>query len=204
MKKEKPCKGIGKAHGVKGCGKVTAYRTYGLCDSCRADFLLNDERGKIILQKATLKATAPRIKAQNDLKDALLNKKARTSHSALIQQTQKLVNKYVRLRDRGKNCISQLIPYKDDFDAGHCFPVKGYEGLRFDLDNIHGQSINANRFLEGDHINYLVNLPTRIGEQRTRELIQRAKDYKRNGYKFSRPELLEIQANIKQKIKELK
>lgn len=203
MNREKPCKGIGKASGYKGCGTVTAFRKYGLCSSCRADFLLNDERGKIILAKATIKAKEPRIKAEKALSTALLDKRAKTSHSALIQQTQKLVNKYVRLRDEGKPCASSLIPYKPDFDAGHVFPVKGYEGLRFDLDNIHGQSIHANRFLEGDHVNYLINLPKRIGKERTDALIERAKEYKKNGYKFSRPELKQIQRDIKKLIKEL-
>lgn len=204
MNKERPCKGIGKAYGFKGCGTVTAYRTYGLCDTCRASFLLNDERGKIILAKATLKATSPRLKAQKDLDIARVNKNAKTSLGALKKQTQLLFNSYIRMRDEGKPCISSNIPYRKDFDAGHCFSVGSYDGLRYDFDNVHGQSIKDNRFKEGNVTDYLVNLPNRIGKERADALIQRASDYKKNGYKFTRSELLDIQKEVKERIKKLK
>ena len=138
------------------------------------------------------------------MKDLEIVRKKEQSLGKLKKQTQLLVNKYIRLRDIGKPCISQNTPYKKDYDAGHCFPVGSYEGLRYDLDNIHGQSIGANRFKEGDHVNYLLNLPNRIGQDRFDLLIEKAKDYKRNGYKFSKHELLETQKNIKKLIKELK
>jgi len=144
------------------------------------------------------------IKEQNSVSLTILKQELKENLPKLKKQTQLLVNKYVRLRDKGLDCISQCTSYKSDFDAGHCFPLGSYEGLRYDLDNIHGQSIGANRFKEGDHINYLLNLPNRIGQQRTDALIIKAKDYKKNGYKFSKDELIKIQSKIKQLIKELK
>lgn len=199
----KKCKGIGKAHGVSGCGTKTLYRKYGLCTSCLSEFYREDERGKIIVQKSILKAVSPRLKAQKDLEVAFVDKKARTSLGALKEQTQRLFNKYIRIRDQGLNCISEDIPYRSDFDAGHAFSVGSYEGLRYDFDNCHGQSILGNRFKEGNHSDYMINLPKRIGKERVQALIERAAEYKRNGHKFSRPELLEIQAEIKLKIKQL-
>lgn len=198
--KEKACKGTGQAKGY-GCGKSTKHRIYGLGKMCcYGDWLFNSEAGRVKLNKAISKAQKPR----KELEKAKTDKKARTSLGALKEQTQRLFNKYIRLRDEGLNCISSNIPYKPDFDAGHCFSVGNYEGLRFDYDNVHGQSIGDNRFKEGNHADYLINLPSRIGKKRTQELIKRAKEYKKNGYKFSRPELLEIQVEVKLKIKNLK
>ena len=138
------------------------------------------------------------------LEKLTIDKKARTSLGALKKQTQLLFNSYIRQRDKNLPCISSGNPYKSDHDAGHCFPVGSYEGLRFDYDNVHGQSIGDNRFKEGNHVDYIINLPKRIGLERFKALVERAEDYKRNGKKFSREELLEIQAEVKLKIKELK
>jgi len=198
--KEKPCKSIGIAKGFDSCGVLTLVRKYGMCLKCYSKWLLTTKEGQNKLFKATVKAKEPRLQ----LSDARSHKKARTSLNELKKQTQLLFNKYIRLRDQGLPCISSGIPYMSDFDAGHCFSVGSYEGLRFDYDNCHGQSIGDNRFKEGNSVDYLINLPKRIGQKRFDELMERAKEYKMNGYKFSRVELLEIQKDIKQKTKELK
>ena len=149
------------------------------------------------------KDKAIKEKNKEDLKIAEINKKARTSLGALKKQTQLLFNSYIRLRDNGLPCISSGIPYKQDFDAGHCFPVGSYEGLRYDFDNVHAQSIHDNRFKEGNHVDYLLLLPNRIGLERFTKLVERAGEYKKNGYKFTRAELIDIQKEVKRKIKEL-
>ncbi len=73
--KQKPCKGIGKAKGFDGCGKETYKRTYGLCPSCYADWLLSTPEGKEKLTKATIKAIKPRL----ELEEAIKEKNERTS-----------------------------------------------------------------------------------------------------------------------------
>jgi hypothetical protein len=204
---EKKCKGTGQAKGY-GCGQIVpvvlyqkSNRIYGLGISCGcySKWLRESPKGQEKALKHILKATKPR----RELEQAAIDKKARKSLGALKEQTQKLVNKYVRERDKGKPCISSGFPYQSNHDAGHCFPVGSYEGLRYDLDNIHGQSVGDNRFKDGNHIEYLRLLPNRIGKERTEALIQRAKDYKKNGYKFSREELYTIQENVKKLIKAL-
>ena len=63
MIKEKKCKGQNKAISFNGCGKNVnvAFRKYGLCSSCYAEFLTETEAGKIIMQKAVLKVQKPRL-----------------------------------------------------------------------------------------------------------------------------------------------
>ncbi len=198
--KEKKCKGTGKAKGFESCGKMTKHRVYGLCKmNCYPKWLLETPEGRIKLEKATLKVSKPR----RDLEKEKKRTKERKSLSSELEKTKVLVNKYVRLRDVGKPCISQNIPYQKDHDAGHCYSVKQYSGLRFDLDNIHGQSVYANRYLEGDETNYLLNLPNRIGKERSQALKIRAEECKRSVKKWSFEELKEIQEKMKILIKEL-
>ena len=57
---------------------------------------------------------------------------------------QKVFNQFIRLRDQDKPCIScgqvKLL------QAGHYYPVQGYEGLRFDEFNVHGECAGCNCF----------------------------------------------------------
>ncbi len=207
MKPEKPCKGSGKAKGY-GCGVLvpvqlynSANRKYGLGISCGcfSKWCRETEEGKALEKKHTLKATKPR----RELQAAKVQDKDRKKLGRKIQDTQDLFNKYIRLRDKGKPCISEGIPYKSDFEAGHCFPVSTYAGLRFDFDNCHGQSVLGNRHKDGNQSDYLTNLPGRIGEERTKALIKRAQDYKRNGHRFTREFLDDLQKDLKQRIKQL-
>ncbi len=58
----------------------------------------------------------------------------------LKQEAQKAFNKYIRLRDSGAGfftCIScGMTKSTDEMDAGHFYPVQGYDGLRFNEDNV--------------------------------------------------------------------
>lgn len=196
------CIGTSKDTYGLGCRTEQEKRKLGLgieC-GCYSNFLLNTPKGQERIKRISVKVTKPR----KDLETAKLNKKSRTSLGALKKQTQILFNSYIRLRDENLPCISSGIPYKHDFDAGHCFPVGSYEGLRFEYDNVHGQSIGDNRFKEGNHVDYLINLPNRIGLERFKSLVKKAEDYKKNGCKFTKMELLEIQKEVRAKIKELK
>lgn len=75
-----------------------------------------------------------------------------------IKETQKVVNQYVRLRDKGKPCISCGI-YESEmkstaltggvFDAGHFRTTGAFPELRFDLRNINGQCRSCNSFNGG-------------------------------------------------------
>lgn len=120
----------------------------------------------------------------------------------LKKELQLLVNAYVRLRDADKPCIS-CNQYKSIKQAGHFYPVQGYDGIRFNELNIHGECEYCNCFDQGHLIGYSENLPDRIGIENFEQLKKDAKNYKMNGYKFSRSELMEKIAYYKEKIKEI-
>jgi len=115
---------------------------------------------------------------------------------------QDFCNKYIRLRDHGKPCIS-CGEVKPNMQAGHYFAVGGYDGIRYDEDNIHLECQYDNCFNESHLIGYGDNLIERIGKDRFEALKLKAAEYKKNGYKFSRSEILEKIKYFKEKIKEL-
>jgi hypothetical protein len=107
----------------------------------------------------------------------------------LKSECQKVFNEFIRKRDEGKPCIScgQFKPLQ----AGHYFAVKGYDGLRFDEDNVQGECIGCNCFDDSHLIGYGKQLVIRIGIIRYNDLCIRAAKYKRDGYKWTRSELIE-------------
>lgn len=125
--------------------------------------------------------------------------KKRKSLPRLKSELQIIFNSYIRERDKEKPCIS-CGQFKT-LQAGHFFPVQGYDALRFDQDNVHGECAGCNCFDEGHLIGYQDNLRIRIGNERLEELKERARDYKKNGYKWTRSELEEMIIIYKNKLK---
>lgn len=105
----------------------------------------------------------------------------------LKAKLQIVFNSYIRKRDEGKPCIS-CGQFKE-LQAGHFYTMKGYDGLRFNELNVHGECAYCNLFDDMHLLNYSAHLPGRIGEENCRRLEQQAKEYKKNGYKWSRTEL---------------
>lgn len=129
-------------------------------------------------------------------------KKKSVSLPKLKNKLQDIFNEFIRLRDAGQPCIS--CGEIKILQAGHYFAVKGHDSLRFDEDNVHGECAGCNCFDESHLIGYGVHLRAKIGEERYNALCERAAEYKRNGYKWSRSELLEKIEYYQQKVKELK
>lgn len=196
LQKNKKCKGIGKAFGVEGCEKITAYRTYGLCDVCYRGFLLNDERGKIIMAKAINKVQKPRLEFEN----VENQHKERTDLKKAHETTKTLVHAYIRERDKGKPCISCMNDWKPNFQAGHGYAAGSFETLKYNLHNIHGQCEQCNLRKEGDFFNYSLNLPDRIGIDNYNELVRLAGIDKQ----FSKVWNLENLKEVRMQIKKLK
>lgn len=124
----------------------------------------------------------------------------------LKHDLQQIFNKFIRQRDLNGNyftCIAcgETKP-KEQMNAGHFYAVKGYDSLRFNEDNVHGECISCNCFNESHLIGYAINLKNKIGEERLNELHELAADYKKNGYKWQRIELEELIEHYKQKIKD--
>ena len=92
-----------------------------------------------------------------------------------IKEAQSAFNKYVRLRDAGKGCVScesdcgSTSPGGSG-DAGHFRSRGSAPHLRFDERNVHLQCKRCNRYLSGNVANYRIGLIERIGQSALDEL----------------------------------
>lgn len=198
--KPKKCKGTGVAGG-HGCGKETIHRTHGLGMSCcYANWLLNSEKGREKLNRATIKVTKPRM----DLEKAETEKKDRTKLSYLLTNVKNTCHEYVRTRDKGKNCISCNTLWNSDFQAGHFFKAELFSTLKFDEYNINGQCRGCNLFSDGNESGYRVGILNRFGKEILDYLDELAQLEKQKTHQWSREQLEFIRQEYKEKLKSLK
>jgi hypothetical protein len=123
------------------------------------------------------------------------NTRTRTEWLSLLQI---VFNKYIRLRDEDKPCISCERPLTNKFDAGHFLSVGSYPNLRFNEDNAHGQCVFCNQHKHGNHIEYGIRLKDRIGEYNYNKLFNARGDT----LKLTLDEIKELIKIYKLKIKE--
>lgn len=119
--------------------------------------------------KQQAKAKQSRLKSEKVERKATRETKEKLKTAGeWIKEAQAAVNKYIRMRDYGRLCIccgSQMNWHKQGgaVDAGH-YRSRGAAGhLRFNLLNIHAQSVKCNRFLSGNVVDYRINLIKKIG-----------------------------------------
>lgn len=161
--KEKPCKGINKAKAYKGCGELTLYRTFGLCNNCLGDFLFGNDNGKLLMQKSIIPKAKSKVKKQEKEKTKKAKENLETK-SSLERKMQQVINAIVREIDKGCNCISSQKPIpKGQEQAGHFMSRGSNPSLRFHLDNIFLQSVHDNMYKSGNQIGFLDGLRKEYG-----------------------------------------
>lgn len=126
----------------------------------------------------------------------------RASLPQLKKKADLLFSTYIRLRDSNMPCISCSEMRK--LQCGHYYAKSGYDGLRYNELNAHGECAKCNCFDASHLINYTENIIKRIGKQNFNKLKREAKKYKQTGHKWSRDELMNIIADLTLKIKQLK
>lgn len=168
------CEGFANWHGFK-----WRKREMARCKICRDKF-----EAKYFLQKACFNPAclAEWAKLDRQAKQKKLDKikkEALKTTGDYIKEAQSSINKYVRLRDDGKPCIScgnnrehKIGLSGHRYDAGH-YRSRGSAGhLRFNLFNIHKQCVRCNRENSGNVVEYRINLIKRIGLDRVDKLEQ--------------------------------
>lgn len=105
----------------------------------------------------------------------------------LLAKAQTVFNKFIRVRDQNKGCISCNSPVEQ---AGHYFSQGHHSALRYDEMNTNGQCIRCNMYLSGNLIKYRQGLVKRYGSKAVEMLEQRAD--LRKAWKWTREELNQI------------
>jgi hypothetical protein len=117
--------------------------------------------------------------------------------SDLKKEAQKLCNKYIRLRDKDRPCIS--CEKKPIEHAGHYIAQGSSGALRYFVDNIHGQCSQCNVWGHGNLLEYRIGLVKKIGRERVEYLEEHRHDIK----KWTREELEELINTYKEKYNDL-
>lgn len=120
------------------------------------------------------------------------------TRSEWLRDAQTVFNKFIRLRDAEKNCISCERPLGAKFDAGHYKSVGAHPELRFSEVNTNGQCVFCNQHLSGNLINYRAGLIKRIGLAEVEKL-----EGKQEPLKLTVDEIKELIKTYKAKCKEL-
>jgi len=114
------------------------------------------------------------------------------------RKVQIVFNRYIRLRDTHRGCVSCGTPLQlRKFDAGHYYPTT-YEGIRFHEDNVHGQCVPCNRNKHGNLHEYRKRITDRISQEDL-EWLDNNRHIK---LKLNKIELEELYNKYKQKVKD--
>lgn len=138
-------------------------------------------------------------KREWDKKKKQMEEELRT-HPQWVAMLQTIFNEYIRLRDHHETCISCGIHY-GQFHAGHFYHAGNYPSVRIEEDNVHKQCAQCNDKKGGNLHKYRPALIRKIGKERFDELDRKAHQTE---LKLSVPEIKELIAHYRKRVKELK
>jgi len=149
----------------------------------------------LMIKEAITKSKAKKVKEQRkEKKEALERLKTNSDYK---KELQVIFNKWIRLRDKGLNCISCNKPAKKE-NAGHYRSVGGNPELRFEPLNNNLQCEYCNTYLHGNLIDYRINLIKKIGIKKVEWL-----EGKHEAKHYSIDELKGLKVIYRLKIKQL-
>ncbi|POT89111.1 recombination protein NinG [Enterobacter cloacae complex sp. ECNIH14] len=94
------------------------------------------------------------------------------------KEAQSAFNRYIRMRDEGKECVSCGNPLigKSNYLTGSAIDASHYRSrgaashLKFNVFNVHSACTRCNRQLSGNAVEYRIRLIERIGQERVERL----------------------------------
>ncbi|HBC0359023.1 TPA: recombination protein NinG [Citrobacter farmeri] len=134
-------------------------------------------------EKEKVKAAAKRIKEQKEAEKAWRKRRkakreSLKSKSQWDKEAQSAFNRYIRIRDEGKSCVSCGNPLigKSNYLTGSAIDASHYRSrgaashLKFNVFNVHSACTRCNRQLSGNAVEYRIRLIARIGLERVERL----------------------------------
>lgn len=112
-----------------------------------------------------LKCAIEKVRLDNELEKTKTRKELKKDDLKIRKAAaKKWCHLFIRLRDRGNNCICCNKPINDEVQAGHWKESANNPKVRYDEDNIHAQSLHCNYYKGGDSGDYESNLRKKIGD----------------------------------------
>ena len=167
------------------------------CKSCKQQFEPLRFAQKVCSMKCAIEHSRA-LSAKKDKKETRERKKALKSRAEWLKECQAIFNKFIRMRDEGKPCISCGRYHTGQYHAGHYRTVGAAPELRFNEINCHKQCSVCNNHLSGNLLEYRRGLVAKIGIERVEWL-----ESKHEAKKYTIEEIQEIKKTYQQKIKEL-
>jgi len=153
----------------------------------------------VLYKKADKKLAAQAKKEQRAERNKL--KESTKKLSQYEAEAKREFQRYIRLRDEEKPCISCGTYTCDEWAGGHYYPAGQYSGLIFDERNCHKQCNQyCNKHLNGNIHEYRKGLIKRFGIDFVQQLDNDANLQRKR--KYDKFELIEIKEKYKAKIKE--
>lgn len=134
-------------------------------------------------EKEKVKAAAKRIKEQKEAEKAgrkrrKAKRESLKSKSQWDKEAQSAFNRYIRVRDEGKPCVSCGNPLigKSNYLTGSAIDASHYRSrgaashLKFNVFNVHSACTRCNRQLSGNAVEYRIRPVDRIGLKRVERL----------------------------------
>ena len=177
------------------------------CKSCKSKFeqkyflqkyCMDDTCQNLMIREALKQSKDKKVKEWN--KEKKVRKEALKTNSDWLKDCQKVVNKYIRERDKNNpNCISCGKIINGVRHASHFMSSGGHSNIRFNTDNIWVSCYKCNVMLSGNQLPYRVRLIEKIGIKRVEYIESIANETRR----YSIDELKKIIKEFKKKTKEL-
>lgn len=169
------------------------------CKNCREPFTpIRSSLEKFCQKDECLRVFVAETKEKEWKKRKAKKKEELMTVQDYVKIAQQVFNKYIRLRDKDRGCISCGKPLVGKFDAGHMYSAGGHWSIRFNEYNVNGQCVECNQHKHGNVLEYRQGLIKRYGWDIEVKLHTEATKTR----KYSIEELKEIIATYKQKIKE--
>ncbi len=154
---------------------------------CSWDCALKD------VEKKKIRAEQMKEQLEQRRQSLRLRKNMRWSIEATVQ----VVHNFVKLRDKGRPCVSCLRDWNSSFQAGHYHKAELFSSLKFHLDNIHSQCPLCNNYKEGNLNDYALNLPNRIGKEQFIALNRLAYESKQEDFKWNKDVMKDIRKHVR-------
>ncbi|HHS9624647.1 TPA: recombination protein NinG [Raoultella ornithinolytica] len=131
--------------------------------------------------RESAKARAVKLQRQSEKEGRQRRRAKRESFKTKAQwdkEAQSAFNRYIRIRDEGKPCVSCGAPLigKSNYLTGSAIDASHYRSrgaashLKFNVFNVHSACTRCNRQLSGNAVEYRIHLIDRIGLDRVERL----------------------------------
>lgn len=169
------------------------------CKHCKQKFEPVRFNQKYCLEPECVRVWVETEKAKQWKKKKAKAKLELMTLSDYLKLAQITFNKYIRLRDKGQNCISCQKHINGVRHASHYLSAGGHSSIRFHEDNIWTSCYKCNVMLSGNQVEYRKALINKIGVERVEWLENNGSKEK----KWTIEELKDLMQKYKLKYKEL-